>query len=206
MLPVGKLFDAIKANNIDAAIAAIAITNARKSDFSITMPYLNSSGSYLVKTNEMLSADLDKSSTKIIGVEKGTIFEDYLEILYGKDSVKIKRFDNDDDLLDALVKQKVDVLIMDTPVAEFWLRNYKLNFKLAPIPLSNVPIAGEGYGIVLNKNNTQLLNSLNKAISAMRADGSLKLLIDKYFLFSSIYPYPRSNPPLTILDTIIPVC
>ncbi len=192
-LPIKQLFTDVRANDIEAVISAITITDARKQYFSFTIPYLNSSASYLIDSNDNLNVDLARSSNKVVGVVQGTFFDDYLQTLYGKDSPKVKNYDTEENLLDALASKKVNAALLDTAVAEFWLQNYKLNFKLAPVPISNQTVSGAGYGIVVNKNNTQLLNDLNKAILAMKADGSLQLLINKYFSMSSTYGSPGKS-------------
>jgi len=44
-------------------------------------------------------------------------------------------------------------------------------------------MGSKGEGIALRKGNDQLKESINKAILAMRQDGSYKAINDKYFSF-----------------------
>ena len=44
---------------------------------------------------------------------------------------------------------------------------------------------GDGAGIAVRKGETELLDALNGAIAAIRADGTYKAINDKYFNFDA---------------------
>ena len=49
-------------------------------------------------------------------------------------------------------------------------------------------ILGTGAGIAVRKDETQLLDSFNKALRQIRADGTFKQINDKYFAFDISAP------------------
>lgn len=179
-MPMKLLFDGLNHNNIDAAISALSITRKRQKTYSFTVPYMKGSASYLLLAqNKPSGQELDLKG-KTIGAVEDSSFYRYANKLYNGVST-INTYEDVDSLIDALAKKEIDVALLDTPVANYWVNNSRNNFIIFGEPLNNPLLLGDSYGIMVNKANTTLLNQINNAIAELQTEGIDKNLEDKYF-------------------------
>ncbi len=175
-----KLID----NSIDIAIGSFTITPEREEEVLFSLPYLQSHAAFItLETNSIKSIDELKSKT--IGVEKDSIFVNYLEQKFGN-SVKIKTYQTIPDIMFAMSDNDIDAAIFDKETVDFWLGNNYDMFKLVgnPIPL------GLGIGIMTNKMNNALIAQINQSLLNMEADGSYLKIYNNYFGSTSHIPTP----------------
>lgn len=157
-----QMFPSVAENKVDAAIGAIAITSRREKNYAFTVPYLAVQINFiasLVNGKKTIQAITPTTlSGKTIAVQDGTVFSEYA--LKNISDVTLKFYDNEHELLQALVDHKVDLALVDRTVANFWTNQAQ----------NHVYIVGKtinpnlGVGIMLNKNRPELLKKLNAAI------------------------------------------
>ena len=71
---------------------------------------------------------------------------------------------------------KVTAAVYDQPVAENLVANeFKDDAKVLEIIAT-----GEQYGIAINKENTKLIEDINKVLAEMQADGTIDKLKEQY--------------------------
>lgn len=106
-----------------------------------------------------------------IGVQLGTT-----GAIYAKDVEKaeVQEFNKGADAVMALTQGKVDCVIIDEqPAKVFVAQNNGLS-------ILGEEFANEDYAAVIKKENTQLLDDVNKALGELKADGTLDKIISSY--------------------------
>lgn len=187
---------------VDVAISAISITRARSQYVSFVGPYYQSTMSFLAKAGVATDINLLQLKNKKIGTLKSSIFYYYLKNMYGNtdhsktddqgsiysylknffgnfgndDNIKI--YDGQNDLLQALTNNDVDVITLDTPVAEYWQNQSECKLKVVG-PAIKIP-SDEGYGLVLRKNNPALKVLLEQGLQRVSYNRTYARLVDTY--------------------------
>jgi ABC-type amino acid transport substrate-binding protein len=161
LLPFSDLFSRLTADIGDIAMSAITITPERKLQFDFSYPYFNSGQSLLVPTASTIASEADLLGKKV-GVIKGTTNETLARKVPG--IAQIDTYDG-----------KLDAVIVDTPFAQY---NARATGKTR---IAKVLTTGDQYGIAVRKGNAKLLKGINKAMNAIRKDGTYDRLYKKYF-------------------------
>lgn len=170
-----KLFSALKAEQIDLAVAAIIITQSREEEFLFSLPYLASNAQFMTLNKSAISSAKDLAQ-KNIGTRIGTPFKDLAEDLYG-DKIHIQDVPDVPDLLEGLNNKSLDAVLMDAEAAQNWHANNNKIYKLigSPIPVGN------GYGIMANLYEHKLISEINEALLSMQSDGTYVNIYSRYF-------------------------
>lgn len=175
-----SLIPSLNLGKYDALIAAIGITPARQKQIAFTQSYYQPSACFIVaKSKNYKVQDL---LGKTIGTQEGTTFTQYLQNKF-QNTINIKLYASIQDALLDLTAGRVDAVITDMPIATTWLKqsdNAK-NYAVMGKPLIDKEYFGSGYGIGIRKDNSELLNSFNKALNEIKANGTYKKIEAKYF-------------------------
>ena len=179
------LFTGLENGELDAAISAISVTDARKERVDFTDPYFASGLSPVsyFSAGQALATRTDNTTITgaaaltadvKVGVKQGTTGEDYAVANTAADVVL---FDESTPLLQALVNGEVDAIILDTPVI---IRFIKAN-PGASIKLTGGPITEEVYAIAVSKERPQVLAGLNEGLQKIQDDGTYDAIYTKWF-------------------------
>lgn len=166
---------ALTAGKIDAALMTISLKQASPAPFLDSKPYFISEGQFITIQRANIQT-LKEMANRRIGVEYDTPYKDLARSLY-KNTVSIVVFPDSLALLNALDEEIIDVALMNNHAAQFWFKSNKYLYKLIGKPISN----GKGHGIMVTSSHTELLQSINKALDAMTADGTLQKIYARYF-------------------------
>lgn len=166
------LLASLSSGKVDLIISGMDITEERKQQVDFTQGYYSNELALIVPSNSDIK-NLDDLKNKKVGTELGTSGDNYVSEL--KDVKNIKFNDSPSAVMN-LKSNKVDAVITDKPVAEKILTNVE-GCKI----LENISIKTSEMGIAVNKNNKELLNDLNKALTELKNNGKLKELNIKYF-------------------------
>lgn len=181
--PFAELLPGLQQNRFDAIMGALSITPERKTYVYFTRPYLKSPMSYVALANSNI--DPNNLIGKRVGVQKDSTFYSYLLNKYST-SIKLVPFDTNEEVINALSNKQVDIVCMDTPAADYWVRFSSGLFNLVGTPIF-LPF-DEGYGIGVKKGNVALTNSLNNALNTLIQNGTVDKLKQAYF---SKLPHPN---------------
>lgn len=169
------LFTELLARRIDLSLGAISITQDRRQNFLFSLPYLESSGQFMAKKSSSMT-NLDSIRSQRVGIESGTLFKSFIQQRFGN-QVSVTEFKNQQDLLNALGDDKVDLVLVDTGTAQYWVVNNSRTFKTVGPKFT----VGTGYGIMANTNQTLLINRINNALLQIQNDGTYLKLYNRYF-------------------------
>ena len=116
--------------------------------------------------------DTPEVDTLQIGVQTNTTGDLYSSWDFGDDAVV--RYDNGALAVEALKNGKVDCVIIDNEPAKAFVADSD------NLVILDTAYAEEQYAIAISKENTELLDSINKALSELTADGTVQKIVDKY--------------------------
>lgn len=169
-------FDALLAGmgtcQYDLAISATTITEDRKKVMLFSDPYQNAGQIVAVqKTNTTVNSKDDLKGKKI-GVQISTTGAIEAAKITG---ATVKTYDTVDLAFQDLANGQIDATIVDYPTSTIYV--LKMSDKIKNI---GQPFTDESYGIVACKTKTDLIAKVNTALAALKSEGFLTKLEDKY--------------------------
>lgn len=179
------IIPALLARKYDCIVASMSITEERKKKVAFTNKYYNTPAKFICKKGLIETFSPDALKGKKVGVQRATIHDRYLTDNYG-DAVEIKRYGTQDEAYLDLVAGRVDLLLADSvALSEGFLKTPDGQaYQFIGPDLTDPKWFGIGAGIACRKQDTDLVDALNKAIEKIRADGTYKSIQDKYFDFN----------------------
>lgn len=179
------LIPALLARKIDAIIASMSITDERRQKVDFTRKYYQTPAKFVRKKGSGIEITKEGVKDKSVGVQQATIHDTYLTDNYG-DVVRIKRYTTLDEAYLDLAAGRLDLLLADSvPLKEGLLdKPAGKDFEFVGPDLTDPKWFGEGVGVAVRKQDTDLRDQFNKAIDAIRADGVYQKIQDKYFNFN----------------------
>jgi len=173
-------FDALVASigsKIDAAAAGMTVTDERKKTVDFSEAYYDATQAVLVKKGSSIKTQDDLKNAKV-GVQLGTTGAGIADDLHGEGSDKTVTYNSYNDVVQDLINGKTDAVIMDQVPAEAY--QSQSGDQLEVLPGTQFNFDTEEYAIALPKGDTELLDAVNGAIDAMKADGTFDSLVDKW--------------------------
>jgi lysine-arginine-ornithine-binding protein len=168
----------------DAIISSMAITAERKHAMNFAGPYYRSiPARFVARKGEQIETTPQGLAGKRIGVQRATTQSALLRVHY-PDAIPAL-YDNEGALVQDLASGNIDLGFADQVSLDSALLKSDTGkgFALIGPPVVDPAIGGEGAGIALRQEDGDLLAALNRALAALRADGTYKKLNDKYFDF-----------------------
>jgi ABC-type amino acid transport substrate-binding protein len=191
------LLDGLELNQADAVIAAMAITDARRTQADFTPAYYVGEDSILAALDSPIQAvsSVDDLATRRVGVVSGTVYEAWLQtnlIQTGKmPAANLQTYSKPDDAVARLAPGRVDLVILDREVALTYA-----NEGLAKVVGKSK--YEQNFGIAVRKGSS-LLPQLNKVLAEVQADGTVSRLAAKYLNIpeDKVLPVPTPGPQPT---------
>jgi len=176
------LIPALLARKYDCIIASMNITEERKKKVGFTNKYYQTAAHFIAKKGLIKEFSKAALKGKTIGVQRATIHDRYIEDNYSTD-VTIKRYGSQDELYLDILAGRIDLFLADSiATSESFLKKPRgKDFEFVGPGLIEPKWFGDGCGIAVRKQDTELVKILNAAIVKIRADGTYKKIQDKYF-------------------------
>ena len=166
------LIPSLKAKRFDAAISAMDITEARAKQVSFSNAYYDSTASYVA-----LKGKADLASAKTIGVQNGTTFQQYTAA--ETKQYNAKSYASLQDAILDLKNGRIDIIFGDTAVLSDMISK-ESEIQFVGEKVTNKKYFGNGLGIAVNKSSKELLESLNKGLETVKANGEYQKIYDKW--------------------------
>lgn len=168
------LFAATSSGRIDGAISSISITNERLQNQSFTQPYYDSDGTIIGREDSEV-ASLEDLEGKVIGVVAATTGEAWAKENAEKLGIaEVKSYASQQDLLLDVQNGRIEGGAGE--IAGF-------QYAMTKIPglkiLVRIP-TGERFAMMMRKDHP-LLGQVNDAITAMKEDGTMAAIHEKWF-------------------------
>lgn len=179
--PWSSLIPGVKLGKFDALISAIAITPERRKQVAFSLAYFSDTATFIASSSEVTDLSMQGIKGKTIGVQIGTVMENYLHSVYGN-IVHVKTYASIIDAFLDIKSGRIDAVLVDTVIAKEWLNEpYAAGFSMKGRPINDPVFFGKGFGIAVNKKNQQLLQSINEALTTLKENGILDKIHQHYF-------------------------
>ena len=177
------IIPALLGRKFDAIIATMDITEERKKKVAFTKKYQHIPARFVAKKGTAYEGTEAFMDGKKIGVQRATTMDLYISDNFP--SAKIKRYGSADEAYLDLKAGRVDYVMADSAAISDGLlaKEGGDKFEFVGPKLNDPKWFGYGAGIAIRKQDTDLAEQLNKAIDAIRADGTYKKIQDQYFTF-----------------------
>ncbi|QTF08055.1 arginine ABC transporter substrate-binding protein [Brenneria izadpanahii] len=171
-----SLIPALKFRRYDAVISGMDITPERSKQVAFTQPYYANSAVVIAQKGKF--SDFAAMKGKRIGMENGTTHQKYMNDKHPE--VQTVAYDSYQNAVLDLKNGRIDGVFGDTAVVNEWI---KTNPTLATVGehITDPEYFGTGLGIAVRPNDKALLEKLNKALDAIKADGTYQSINDKWF-------------------------
>lgn len=158
----------------DASISAMTITEERKQSFSFSDPYFAAGQVVTVRIDNTDITGKDSLVGKKVGAQNGTTGDIEIQNMSG-----VERVPYDDIALAFLdlMNGQTDAVVADNPLALGFVGQNADKLKTVGDVFTD-----EYYGIAVCKTNTDLLTKINKGLAAVKADGTIDQLVQKWIV------------------------
>ncbi|MEA1065300.1 cystine ABC transporter substrate-binding protein [Erwinia sp. HR93] len=165
----------LDSKRIDMVINQVTLSKERQQKYDFSEPYTVSGIQTLVKKgNEKQITKASDLKDKKVGVGLGTNYELWLrENVQGVD---VRTYDDDATKYQDLRIGRIDAILIDRLAALDLVKKTHNTLAVAGAPFSRLTS-----GVALRKGNPEMLAAINRAIDAMKRDGSLAKISQKWF-------------------------
>ncbi|MFK3791863.1 transporter substrate-binding domain-containing protein [Pseudomonas piscis] len=174
------LIPALQSSQIDAILNSLSITEERQQVIDFSAPYYQTPAMWVADQSLELTPTPEGLKGKLIGVQGSTSNATFAKAYYGKTST-LRYYTTQDDMLSDLQSGRIDVMLADAltiePVLQSAAGSGLANKGLAP----RDPLFGSGIGVGLRKGDSALQQRIDKALAALKADGTYDKIRSRYF-------------------------
>ncbi|MDG3086772.1 amino acid ABC transporter substrate-binding protein [Vibrio hannami] len=170
------LFGLLETGRIDTISNQITITDARKAKYLFADPYVIDGAQVAVRKGNDSINGLQDLEGKTVAVNLGSNFEELLRKNDTEGKINIKTYETGFEHETAL--GRVDAFVMDRISVLEVIKKTGLPLQLAGEPFETIENA---WPFVNNGNGKKLQGEVNQALAAMRSDGTLAKISDKWF-------------------------
>jgi hypothetical protein len=185
------LTGALQLGEINAAIAAMSVTNEREAVIDFSTPYFSGRGSALARSSSGLSITTPANFAGLrVGVERGSVYDSWAQANLVVPGIipeqNLFRYEKAEHAVGDLRKNRLDVVLLDEAAAEQDAAGGQL------------AIVGEGavvqrHAIGLPQDGFCLQRRINQALAALTADGTIDRLALQYMRVP-VGSVPTSTP------------
>ena len=176
------LIPALQTRKIDAIIASVSITEARKKVVAFSNPYYSTPARIVAKADSKFEFTPAGLKGKKIGVQRATIFEACVTGTFTQS--EIVRYATQDQIFLDLKAGRIDMTMADSPAIDqgFLAKPEGKGFAMVGPKFDDPKYFGVGTGVAMRKQDEKTLGAkFNEAIAAFQSSGAFKTLNAKYF-------------------------
>jgi len=167
------ILPALQAKKFDMVMSTLSITDERKKEIGFSEPYLMGGPVIVCLTGNTAIKSSDDFKGKVIGVQLGTTGEEAVNGLTG--IKEVKKYDKITDALLDLAAKRTEAVVADDQVGRYYIGLDSSKYAVVG------KMADEPYGIGFRKDDTVLIDTVQKAINDLKADGTLSKISLKWF-------------------------
>ncbi len=173
-----SVLTSVKTGSADVAASGLSITEERKKSVDFSDSYVQATQVIIVAPDSKVQSADDIVDGVTVGVQIATTGDIYVTGMKEDEEspvdITINRYNKGADAVMDLKNGKVDCVVIDNmPAKKFVEQNPNLTI-LAD------PFEDEFYAFAVDKGNKALLDTINKVVRDMRADGRYDAIFEKY--------------------------
>lgn len=170
------IFAALDAGRVDFIVAPTNIRPSRAENMAFTEPYMDTAQLIALNARHADTVNsFEDLEGLVIGVNTGSVSDDWLVENQDAYGYEIDRYDNLLDVLLAADTGRIDAVIGDYEATAYAAKD-------RPNVVPGLTITGEEqYGLPCQKNNTEFRNELERALEGLKLDGTLQAIHEEWF-------------------------
>lgn len=166
----------LNGKRVDVLWNGLTITEERKKNIGFTTAYLENRQIVVVKADSKIKTKADLAG-KVIGTQEGSSAVEAIAKDAAAKSLKdVKKYPDNVFALKDLDIGRIEALVVDEVVGRYYLTKQAGKFAVL-----DEHFGTEEYGVGTRKEDSALLEQLNKALDAMKKDGSAATISTKWF-------------------------
>jgi polar amino acid transport system substrate-binding protein len=169
------LIPALLTQKIDMVAACMSVTSERSKKVNFSDPYIITYSAFVTPADNETIKGIDDLKGKKVSVQLGTTEDLHVSTIEG---VEVKKFNKLDDAVREVTLGRVDAAFMDEPVAKDYVGSKQFEGKLKVA--FTIEIEGAPKALALNKEDTELLEKVNKALAEAKEEGLIEKLNEKW--------------------------
>ena len=169
------IIEGVKSGKYDMGMAGMTVTEERLESVNFTTSYAKGVQVVIVPEDSPITTVDDilaEDSTYLVGTQEATTGFIYMSDDIGEDRVVAYKSGNL--AIANLLSNKVDCVVIDNEPAKAYVAENE------GLKILDTEYVTEDYAICVAKENTELLEKINKALDELIADGTVQTIIDKY--------------------------
>lgn len=177
------MFPGLLSRKYDAIMSSMTINERRRKQALFSDPYIVVPSAFFVSVDSPLTEVSDDAlKGKKIGVQRGTVQDDYVSATYGK-IAQIVRYQTGGDVTVDMEVGRLDAAFFDQITGQSDLIEARPGkyHQVGPDLTEPRQYFGEGFGMAFRKKDTALAEQFNKALAEVRADGTYAEIYERYF-------------------------
>jgi polar amino acid transport system substrate-binding protein len=181
------IIPALQAKKFDAIMSSMSITPKRAETINFSDMYYNSAAVIIGPKNDDKDFSPEHLSGKNVGVQVSTTHAAYIAKYYAPKGAAVKTYATQDEANADLAAGRLDYVMADGVALDAFLTSEQGGCceQKGAVPI-DVEILGPGVGFGIRKEDTALLEKMNKAIKAVAADGTLDKITEKWKLTGKV--------------------
>lgn len=170
----------LNGKNIDFIWNGYTITDERKEKVSFSIPYLKNRQVVVTLSSSKISKKSDLSGKKVGAQNESSAIEAMekeSELYKSFDGGKAVTYEDNNQALMDLEAGRIDAVVADEILVRYYIKiKGEDKFKVL-----DEDFGKEEYGIGMRKDDANLVNDVNSSLNAMKEDGTMKKISEKWF-------------------------
>ncbi|NCC95908.1 MAG: transporter substrate-binding domain-containing protein [Synergistales bacterium] len=159
----------------DVSIDGLEITPEHQDVVDFSMPYYVTHLQIAVRRDNFDIVELDDCKGRVMGTLKQSYSQYVLETL---GDVEIRTYEDEINAYTDLVNGRLDGTLFDAPIALYY------GGPMREVKFVGPPIGKIEYGIAVPKDNPELLDLINSAVTSLRDSGKLRSILERWNLWN----------------------
>ncbi|WP_396333297.1 ABC transporter substrate-binding protein [Burkholderia anthina] len=178
------MIPALKARKFDAILSAMSATAARRQQIDFTDRVYSGPSALIARAGSALRPDAHTLQGHRVGVVQGTTQERYANTEWQPKGVTVITYQTQDQIYQDLVSGRLDAAFQSAVQADLaFLKTPRgKGFAMVGGAVRDNRVAGD-VAIGIRKDDARLAQQINRAIVAIRQDGTYQKIAGKYFSF-----------------------
>lgn len=165
---------AVQANQADAVIAGMSITEERKGTFDFSNPYFDSGVQMAVVASNTTITSYDDLKGQVVGAKNGTGSFDFATELCAEKGCRVTGFQDAADVYNDVRAGNSVALFDDYPIIAYGMQTGEVDVRIV-----TERERGSSYGIAVNKGqNAELLAAINEGLKNVVESGEYQRILE----------------------------
>jgi polar amino acid transport system substrate-binding protein len=185
------IIPALYAKKFDCIISAMTITKERAEKVLFSMPYADASNVILLRADEERIKTADDLSGKTVGVQLGSAAAGIIKVFAAKLKAAgkpgygdVKQYEHYPEAYQDLLNKRTDAVVNSRSTMMVVMRDAPGKFKM----IGGVSDITAYFGMAFRKDDTALRDFVDTQLAAMKQDGTLGKLQEKWFGGTMVTP------------------